>query len=214
MTTGNLPKKEADINTVAMAVAQAWAANPDIALIWTDAVKLKEAAEAFSASYMEREGAKGVRRSVTQDLKDVNMEIDTSTEFVKNYIADKFSKRNAPAHYVSFGIVKTRRQYKLPLDNDARLYALETMINGIEANGFNELKYGKAYWTALRERFANVKQQASETDKTSAEHVGIKAGQKALIRKTLNSLILSIKANYPDTWHEELRIWGFQKEKY
>jgi hypothetical protein len=34
------------------------------------------------------------------------------------------------------------------------------------------------------------------------------------VRKTLNALVLLIKANYPDTSAAELRQWGFKKEKY
>ena len=34
------------------------------------------------------------------------------------------------------------------------------------------------------------------------------------IRKTLNALIYLVKANYPDSYHTELKQWGFQKDRY
>ena len=32
--------------------------------------------------------------------------------------------------------------------------------------------------------------------------------------KVLNALVWVLKGNFPDTYKEELRSWGFQKEKY
>jgi hypothetical protein len=37
---------------------------------------------------------------------------------------------------------------------------------------------------------------------------------KRVERKILNSLVLLIHCNYPDTYKSVLREWGFQKEKY
>lgn len=37
---------------------------------------------------------------------------------------------------------------------------------------------------------------------------------KKSLTKGLNTIIMALKANYPDTWKTELRNWGFQKEKY
>ncbi|MBC8110749.1 MAG: hypothetical protein H7Y04_06795 [Verrucomicrobia bacterium] len=34
------------------------------------------------------------------------------------------------------------------------------------------------------------------------------------LRKILNALILLLKANYPDTYHYQLKEWGFSKERY
>ena len=37
---------------------------------------------------------------------------------------------------------------------------------------------------------------------------------KADLKKSLNAIVSVIKANYPDNYKQELRNWGFQKEKY
>ncbi len=211
---GTLPRKEADINTIATDVAVSWEQRPQFTLLWTDAARMKESVATFGTSYAGRKDVKGSRRSVTKDLGEVNREINKSIEFVKGYVRELHSTKNAPTHYESFGIVKEGTTYKLPSDNDKRLYALDQMLKGIAQYNLGDRKYGETYWTEIRERFARIKAQASESDKTSAEHVGIKSEQKAVIRKTLNALVHLIKANYPDTWKEELRIWGFQKEKY
>ena len=38
--------------------------------------------------------------------------------------------------------------------------------------------------------------------------------KQAELRKVLNSLVLLIHCNYPDTYKSVVREWGFQKEKY
>ncbi|MDR1678445.1 MAG: hypothetical protein LBR81_01545 [Prevotellaceae bacterium] len=210
----NLPGKEADLNTVATEVAAVWVKHPKITLLWTDAEKFEQAVTTFGTSYAEREDAKGTRQGVTQSLKELNSEINNSVEQLKVYLAATYSKKTAAAHYASLGIVKEKSGYKLPVDNDRRLYAMEQLIKGLEQHGLSEGKLGTAYWREIATRFAQLKKQAAEADKNSARHVSIKAEQKVQIRKTLNALISVIKGNYPDTWKEELRVWGFQKEKY
>ncbi|MDR1678402.1 MAG: hypothetical protein LBR81_01325 [Prevotellaceae bacterium] len=210
----NLPGKEADLNTIATEVAAVWAKHPKITLLWTDIEKFEQAVTTFAASYAEREDAKGTRQGVTQSLKGVNSEINSSVEQLKAHLAVAYTKRIAAAHYASLGIVKKRSGYKLPVDNDRRLYALEQLIKGLEKHGLSEGKLGTAYWKDILSRFTQLKKQAAEIDKNSALHVGIKTKQKLQIRKTLNALISVIKGNYPDSWKEELRVWGFQKEKY
>ena len=56
--------------------------------------------------------------------------------------------------------------------------------------------------------------QSSVLDGQISVSVGDKNVLKNTLRKGLNSVIGIIKANYPDTYKQELRDWGFQKEKY
>jgi len=55
---------------------------------------------------------------------------------------------------------------------------------------------------------------ASQKDSAIAGQVSAKNQSKVQVRKTLNALVLLIKANHPHTAAAELRQWGFQKEKY
>jgi IS1 family transposase len=211
---GNLPKKEGDLNAIAAEIAAYWETQPQITLLWTDVAKFKAASKLFGQSYAERADMKGIRRGVTQELKDINAEMNSSIEQLKAYLAEIFGRKNAQAYYETFGIVKEQAQYKLPKDNDRRLYALETLLRGIDAHALGERKYGKKYWEEIYARFTSLKKQASEADSYSTQRVRSKAEQKLFIHKTLNALILNIRSNYPDTWRNELRIWGFRKERY
>jgi hypothetical protein len=48
--------------------------------------------------------------------------------------------------------------------------------------------------------------------------ISIKVGDKNVIKKrlkkALTAIVHGIKSNKPDTYKQELRNWGFQKEKY
>ncbi|MDR1172832.1 MAG: hypothetical protein LBL24_10290 [Bacteroidales bacterium] len=211
---GATPRKEADIITVAANIAASWKNRPGLILAWTTPDSLTDAAGIFKTSVTVRNETKGDRAVITRTLQSINTEVDQSVRYVKGYIADMFQAKEAPVYYGQFGIAKERGRFKMPDDNDKRQLALEQMVKAIDRHGMGDRKYGNPYWTNIYEQFVQAKSRASDSDSSSAEHVSIKTEQKALIRKTLNALIHLIKANYPDTWKEEMRIWGFQKEKY
>lgn len=209
-----LPGKEADIISLVGEVVAAWDNHPNITLIWVKPEELKNATAQLADSYRIRETEKGNRAAVSHMMREVNTEINGAIPYVKNYIADMFSVREAQSHYPQIGLVKVGGVYGLPNDQNKRLLALDQMVRGIGQLGLNDRKFGLQFWEDIRKRFSEVKGKASESDSTSAEHVGIKADRKTFILEVLNSLVLAIKANYPRTWKEELRVWGFQKEKY
>lgn len=211
---GNVPRKEADLITASTNVKAAWDKRPGLTLQWTTPVQFGQTITTFEQSFAERNKVKGARPAITLMLGTVNSEIDKSAEHVKNYISETYSKKEAPAHYGRFGIVKENNKFRLPGDNDKRLHALDMMIEAIVQDGLADRKYGETYWRNLKTRFAEAKSLAYTGDSASAEHVGIKTEQKEVILQTLRSLILIIKGNYPKSWKEELRVWGFQKEKY
>lgn len=212
--TVNIPRAESDLISIAKNVAEVWKTKPAFTLVWTTQEKFAGVINSFENSFEKRSDIKGNRSIVSGELKTLNNEINTSLQYVKNYLADTYSKKDAPTHYTRFGIVKQGGVYNLPRDNDDRLYALRNLAKAIDTAEFADQKYGKAYWADLLQRFEQAKTVAERSDAESSQHVGLKNEQKPVIRQTLNSLVLLIKANYPGTWRDELRVWGFHKEKY
>ncbi len=88
------------------------------------------------------------------------------------------------------------------------------MIDAIASNGFGNKEYGTTFWTTIKTNYDALLAQASGTDGTVATTVSNKNILKAELKKTLNAVINSLKAHYPDTYKAELRNWGLQKEKY
>ena len=210
----NIPLKEADLITVSKDVDTVWGKQPNLKLIWINRVNFTAAIKAFEDSFKGRSEVKGVRSEVSNEMKKINAEIDQSVEVVKGYIVERYTKKEAPAYYAQFGITKVGSTYRIPRDNDKRRLALEQMLSGINSNGMNDKTYGKTYWTELKNRFDQAFSKSRAADSESKDHVGNKAEQRIIIRKVLNALICLIRANYPDSYRDELRKWGFQKEKY
>ena len=144
----------------------------------------------------------------------INKEIDNKLANVKGYIADKYGKENAVSYYASFGIEFSNKTYRFPIDQNNRSEALALMVNSISANGFDDKTYGKDYWLDIQSQFNELLVSASNTDSTVSNKVGDKNTLKKELKRALNSIVLVIKGNYPDTYKQELRTWGFQKEKY
>jgi len=51
-------------------------------------------------------------------------------------------------------------------------------------------------------------------DESVAGKVSEKNVLRDELRKHLFALVNILKGNYPDTYKSEMRVWGFQKEKY
>ena len=210
----NVPTREADLITVAKDVHKSWDKYPDFKLKWITLTEFKASITQFVDSFKGRSEAKGMRSEVSNDMRKINTEINQSVEIVKGYIMERYTQKEAPVYYAQFGITKVGNGYRLPNDNDKRRLALSQMLSGINSNGMNDKTYGQAYWTKIKDDFAQIFVKSRDTDTESKVHVNSKTAQRTIIRKTINALIFLIRANYPDTYKDELRKWGFQKEKY
>lgn len=212
--TGNVPRSDVDLGNVAADVSNKWMTTPGITLLWKPLPMFMAEVTQYNTTLGERKSTGGSRKSLTGQLKALDKEIDLRTENVKGYLEEKYGKATAPDYYPAFGIVKTGKIYKLPKDRNERLTNLDLMVAAINNEGFTSNTYGDAYWQNVRSNYTNLLTQAETTDSTVSGKVGTKNQLKKEIKKVLNALVLVIKANYPDTWKQELRVWGFQKEKY
>lgn len=210
----NIPDAEADLLDVAKEVNAEWIAHPQLKLTWITQEEYSEIVSKFSDILLERREVGGVRHPVTIKLENLDNEIDTNIQHIKNYLAEKFGKKTAASYYKRFGIVKIGKVYKLPIDRDERKTALELLVKSIPAFGFQDKIFGINYWTNIFSTYKQLMEEAGSIDSKVSDDVSAKNLLKEKIRKTLNSLIFLIKANYPDTYKSVLRTWGFQKEKY
>jgi hypothetical protein len=210
----NVPAADIDFGTVATNVATKWNATPSISLGWTTASEFSTQASAYNYELSLRMQTGGGRPQITQALNELDVIMDDALAYVKGYIVDTYKKEAAPSYYLSFGIEHKKNKYVFPVDRNKRLASLDLMLKGLADNGFNEKEYGKDFWTDIQTKYGNLVSQASTTDGTISTKVSAKNTIKASLKKAMNSLIIVIKANYPDSYKAELRSWGFQKEKY
>ena len=213
-STNNVPVADIDFGTVATLVATKWNVTPSIGLLWTSASEFMTQASAYNTELSIRMMVGGGRPQITKALKVLDGTMDDALAYVKGYIVDKYKKDLAPSYYPAFGIEHKKDKYIFPTDRNKRLASLDLMLKGLADNGFNDKEYGKDFWTVIKTKYENLVGQASSTDGTISTKVSAKNTFKASLKKTMNSLILVLKGNYPDTYKAELRSWGFQKEKY
>ena len=212
--TGNIPRKDADMSSLGQSVVAAWKANAQIGLIWTDVNKHGANVNTFGTTLSERESTGGGRKELTGKLAALNVQIDEGAASIKGYLVYKYEKAHAPDYYPQFGIEKVGSKYIIPGDQQKRRDALGLTLAAISAHGFDNEKYGKVFWQTTLDNYTALLAAASAIDGTVSQKVGTKNDLRKTIVKTHNALINVIKGNYPDTWKNVIREWGFQKEKY
>lgn len=212
--TSNNPDKDSDLGGLTLMVEPAWRANPQITLLFTDVNKYKISIDAYNSTLNERQSTGGERKEKTLKLKDLDASIDEGISAIKGYLVYKYEKNNAPSYYPQFGIERVGSIFIVPRDRNKRQDALPLILAAVTTHGFTTEKYGTAFWQATKDSYDALLKEASTVDGTVAKKVGDKNELRKTIVKTHNALINVLKANYPDTYKNVIREWGFQKEKY
>ena len=88
------------------------------------------------------------------------------------------------------------------------------MVSGLKKYELEERKYGIAFWTDILTNYEALLEQSNALDGSISVKVGDKNVLKKKLKKGLAAIVHGLKCNYPDTYKQELRDWGFQKEKY
>ena len=210
----SIPKKDLDLSNLGIHICSKWDNNPWVTLLYTNPVEFKAIAIEYKNILDARINSGVNRPQITQQLKVLNNKIDQNISYVKAYIIEKYKKTNAESYFVSFGMIYTNKRFLFPKDQDKRSKALELMLTALETNGFADREFGVGFWAPIKAEFDALTSSATNTDSSVSYSVSNKNVLKAEVTKVLNSIILLIKANYPETYKGELRNWGFQKEKY
>ena len=209
----NVPKADKDFDTLVTNVNTKWEQNQWLTLLWITQPQFATTATAYTASLNQRDMTASRRGGLTATLEDLDRKIDKGETYIKNYLSEKFDS-NPEAHYAAFGIVHGNEKYTIPHDRDTRKNALLLILPALAQFGFEDKKYGLAYWQEIAMQYPQQLLLASAKDGATSTETGSKNVNKAQLKEALNSIVLVLKGNYPGTWKSVLRDWGFQKEKY
>ena len=201
---GNVPAADADFATVVKDVATKWTSTPEIKLLWTTATEFSTKATSFNTELGKRNSIGSSRPQISARLKQLDATMDSSLTYVKSYLLELY-KDAAVSYYPLFGIEHKTSKYIFPTDRNKRSSALELMIAGINATGLNSKEFGTVFWTDIKTEYDALLGKAITTDGSVSTKVSSKNELKKDLKKALNSLILVIKGNYPDTYKAELR---------
>jgi hypothetical protein len=209
----NVPVADINFGAVTTDVATKWKASPKITLIWTTSSEFATKSIAYNQELSNRNTVGSSRPQITKKLQQLDVTIDSSLTYIKGYLLELY-KEAATSYYPSFGIEYKPGKHVFPKDRNKRSESLRLMVAAIAANGLGAKEFGTAFWTGIKTEYDTLLGKATATDGTVSTKVSSKNELKKELKKTLNSLIMLIQGNYPDTYKAELRSWGFQKEKY
>lgn len=208
-----IPEAEGDIATLAQQVAAHWSGSP-LTLIWTNADAFSTAATTFRNQLLARRDTGALRPGHTYTMNEIEEQIEAALREVKVYIQGKFKTAGAAAQYPRYGMVHRGDRWIMPPDRDDLRISLNSMITAIAADGFGEREYGTAFWTGIKANFDAAFNAAKNTDGAISGAISDKNEEKEYILKTLKALLNLLEANYPDSYEEQYRLWGFQVEDY
>lgn len=211
---GNVPEKDADLLGVSESVTDKWAVSSFITLIWKTQVAFAAETTGFRTSLEARNTAGGFRGGQTTALEALDIQAEDALPFVKAAINSKFGPAIGPSHYAEFGMEHRNRHYELPVDHQKRQDALRMMIDALAANSLGSITYGTTFWTTLKTNFDTALAAATTGAGNVSSGVSDLVTMRTSLRRVLHSILLLLEANYPDTFDEVRRDWGFQKGSY
>lgn len=210
----NIPDKDASLLNVSQVVVSKWANNSFVTLLWKTQPDFANEVEAFGEILSGRNTEGGQRDQQGRDIINIDKQTEDAVPYVKSYIAEKFGPPDAKAHYAEFGLEHRHSAYELPRQRQRRKDALRMMVDAITANGFDAKQYGTAFWTDIKTRYDKAVGAATSGATDVSEDVGELVILRTTLRRVLHSILLILEANYPDTFDQAKRTWGFLKETY
>jgi hypothetical protein len=212
-STPLIPRKQYGIGLLAERAAQKWATVPGIALLYTTPAELAANTTLFLGMLEKRQKDGSDRSPITAGLEKADSDMERGIRKNKAYLVGLYEE-NAADHYPSFGLEHVRKAWRLPYSRSKRRELFKLIMVSVEKHGFADKEYGKAFWAELATRYEQLLTSSTGTDGKVSVQVSSKNELKEWLVMVLQSLALSIEANYPQTFKGELRDWGFQKNKY
>ena len=171
-TEPGIPSGELALATLGLAAADAWDDSELPALLWCSKAQLRTAAVGFKASIGTADVADDDLGPAAARLAELDKTIDASLKFVRNYLVEEHgSKKAAKAHYDAFGLTPdgTMRDAR-----PARAEDLGKLVTALRTSGYNEGKYGTAFWKPILTEYAPLAETSADTRSTSATETGTK----------------------------------------
>ena len=211
-----LPTSQLALATLGTAAAKAWLTSELPALLFVSKAAFTAQAAAYAASLDTADGAGDGLSPQSKRMKTLDKLITKNLGFVKGYLAEDHDVDGGEAYYAEFGIVREGKNFRLPAARTARAGALGKLVAALTAHKYDKKKFGAAFWQPIVTEYAQLAKNSSEMRGAASAAVGQKNALEGPLRVALGSLVLSIKANYPDEDAQRgvLRAFGFQKEVY
>lgn len=211
--TATVPQTELDILAVANDLVKVWDED-ELKIKWVTKAEFVEAVTKYNENIDVVISHKGSRSPQVKEISNLDKEINTHISKIKGALAAKFGNKDKFSHFADFGIERDGNVYVLPLNRDQRLKALQTLVVAIDNYELALYDYGKEYWQDVLDKYTQLSNEIRGKSGDISHTVIEKNNMKTMIVKVLNAVINGLKMNYPDDYRQEMRKWGFQKDKY
>lgn len=209
-----IPRDQDQKAALALFLAEAWAANPQLVLIWITQAEFAAKALAFATALRTRNRAGALVPQTGGSLAELDEQIRVGLNYVKGYISEKFGEAKAKSYYAEFGIESRGDNYELPRAQKERADALADLETALTTYGFQDRTYGAAYWQPIVDAYADLTGKARKARATVSKLVGEKNDLEEVIDEVLSAMLSLLDAQYRT---EEARLakqreLGFQRE--
>ncbi|MBC7449711.1 MAG: hypothetical protein H7330_16800 [Hymenobacteraceae bacterium] len=209
-----IPEDQDQKAALALFLATAWAANPQLVLIWITQAAYATKAAAFAAALKARNKAGALVPQQSRSFDEYDEEIRKGLNYVKNYISETYGEDSAESFYAEFGIKTRGTTHELPRAQAERADALEMLEAALVTHGLGARPYGTAYWEPIADGYATLTGKARKASANVSKLVGMKNEQVDDVEEVLSAMISLVDAQYrtPEARQAKLRELGFQRE--
>jgi hypothetical protein len=220
-----LPKADSTLFDVGKAVETRWAQVPGLTLLWTTPAAYSTSLADFGSNQTEKRRISAERSPNVERLMELDDIADNALPFLKGYINEEAGTRaKGRTHYAAHGMVlggKKQKVVEWADDREARVKGIEMLLTKLRTGGeggkplpYADRKFGEAFWDKWLAEYKPLVEKSGSDAGSVSHKVSKKDAAKKDVLKTLRAIIYLLKANYPDTFEAELRLWGFRKESY
>jgi hypothetical protein len=208
-----IPQKDFDVLILAKEVTPRWIDSAyTLGYITTDAFQMM--VDTYEVKLADGRSAKADRTPTVERLKQLRLQIDNNIGKIKDMLSIDYDKSSAPAHYPNFGIEKVNSTYTVPYGYDETKRGLAMLLQGLDKYGYSDYKYGKAFWQAIYDEYTSLETKNRALTGSTSALSGDKNVLKEQVSTVLRSILHLLQANFPATWEQVAREWGFLRERY
>lgn len=210
----SIPSKDADLQSVADSVVVKWEEETWFTIRYKKQPDFATEVARYDELLQQRTTAGGGSRGLSSDMHELDKEADDALPYVKNFVFGIYGPKLAKDHYGEFGIEHHKDEWELPYDRHRRTLSFQTMIDGLTKNKITTGNYSAAWWTEYVTRYNAALASSEGGAKDISGYVGELNQLRTSIRRTLQSVLRILEGNYPDTFEQVRREWGFLKDRY
>jgi len=212
--TPGVPKSDVNFGSTITLVSTSWTTHPEITLAYATPAQFVQMVKDYNSELNDRIEIGATRSQQTNILKGLDKKINSGVKEVKSYIGTKYGTENAESYFNQFGIEHENKSWRLPKDRQKRTLALNQMAKAIDANGLGTNAFGKTFWADIIKQYGPTLEIVQGIEQKVADKVKNKNSGKKDLNKILTSLRFILRGNFPETYTQVYRTWGFLKENY